>query len=442
MHVLSSAPIRHIVLLVIDSLRADTASPSPPFIRGRAIEFTQARAAGCWTLPAHAAMFTGRYPHELGCDRRSRRVQESFPTIAELLKDAGWSTHQVTANGVTCIPAWGLVRGFDQIYKTYEHMPPIGWWDKALLVAGVPRLRRMISQGNAIMMESELASSRVWLRSTDDDALFQVRRILHTHRRTKQPSFVYVNLMEAHFPYHIDATFACLSESWIDKLKEIWALKRLVSEEWLHHDHMTIAPSMLALLRARQVTAWQRLRGKIDAFAEEISHRGDTLLIICSDHGDAFGEQGDAYHVQTVSDGCNRVPLWLLGPDTSPGYFHSPVSTTDIFHLIVNQARLRGDQLLDPRLVVGASEVLLQAHYKEGTAPSRRFGSFAFVDRAERYMHNGRHWHHAQVGNLGEDEPQWQAIPGTDPIEATVDGAERRRNLREHFRVFQSFAVI
>ena len=40
-------------------------SPTSPGWRDKGVRFEQARAAAAWTLPSHASMFTGRWPHEL-----------------------------------------------------------------------------------------------------------------------------------------------------------------------------------------------------------------------------------------------------------------------------------------------------------------------------------------------------------------------------------------
>ena len=63
---------KNIVLIVADSLRWDSVrggdGPRLPYIQQHATDFTNARSAGCWTLPATASLFTGLLPHEHGTD--------------------------------------------------------------------------------------------------------------------------------------------------------------------------------------------------------------------------------------------------------------------------------------------------------------------------------------------------------------------------------------
>ena len=61
-------------------------------ISARAIAFHQARAAGCWTLPATASVFTGLLPHEHGATTHTRRLRADVPTLAERMKQLGYAT--------------------------------------------------------------------------------------------------------------------------------------------------------------------------------------------------------------------------------------------------------------------------------------------------------------------------------------------------------------
>ncbi len=63
----------NLLLIVLDTVGADHLSlhgynrPTSPTLDGlarRGIRFDRARATASWTLPSHASMFTGRWPHE------------------------------------------------------------------------------------------------------------------------------------------------------------------------------------------------------------------------------------------------------------------------------------------------------------------------------------------------------------------------------------------
>ena len=81
--------------------------------------FDNATAPAMWTLPTHATMFTGRYPHH---PRRPRGlpVARSAPPgrLSELLGGAGYDTFWFTSN-VIAGPMTNLTQGFDVVHTTY-----------------------------------------------------------------------------------------------------------------------------------------------------------------------------------------------------------------------------------------------------------------------------------------------------------------------------------
>jgi arylsulfatase len=56
----------------------------------------------------------------------------------------------------------------------------------------------------------------------------------------------------------------------------------------------------------------------------------NSLLIITSDHGDAFGEHGYYEHPRYLHDELVHVPLIVAHPDLDPQTVETAVSTTDI----------------------------------------------------------------------------------------------------------------
>ena len=67
----------------------------------RGIRFDCARSTSSWTLPSHASMFTGRWPHELRLGWLTP-LDDRKPTIAEFLGDHGYATAGFVANTWFC----------------------------------------------------------------------------------------------------------------------------------------------------------------------------------------------------------------------------------------------------------------------------------------------------------------------------------------------------
>ena len=114
-------------LIVWDTVRASNLSlygygrPTTPNLErlaGRGVRFDLAFSTSSWTLPSHASLFTGRWPHELGVDWKSP-LRDDVPTLAEYLASQGYDTAGFAANLDYCSRETGLARGFAH----YEDFP-------------------------------------------------------------------------------------------------------------------------------------------------------------------------------------------------------------------------------------------------------------------------------------------------------------------------------
>jgi len=90
-----------VLLVTIDTLRADAlgsyggrvATPNLDRLAAGGARFTFAHAHAVTTLPSHASLFTGLYPHQHGVrDNSGYRLGIGTPTLAALLEATGWST--------------------------------------------------------------------------------------------------------------------------------------------------------------------------------------------------------------------------------------------------------------------------------------------------------------------------------------------------------------
>ena len=120
----------NVLLIVLDTVRADHLSlygyhrattPMLERLAKRGIRFDEVRATAPWTLPSHASMFTGRWPHELGVEWMTP-LRGKFPTLAEYLGSHGYATAGFAANTLFCSYDTGIDRGFTH-YEDYELGP-------------------------------------------------------------------------------------------------------------------------------------------------------------------------------------------------------------------------------------------------------------------------------------------------------------------------------
>src|SRR5882724_3272954 len=114
-------PARHLVLVTIDTLRADrlgcygSTTVATPHLDALAREGARAEDATVHvplTRPSHVTLFTGRYPAEHGVrDNVSPALAEDVPLLAEALQRSGFATAAFVSSIVVSRQS-GLARGF------------------------------------------------------------------------------------------------------------------------------------------------------------------------------------------------------------------------------------------------------------------------------------------------------------------------------------------
>ncbi|MGE0815938.1 MAG: sulfatase-like hydrolase/transferase [Vicinamibacterales bacterium] len=114
-------PARHLVLVTIDTLRADRvgaygyARARTPVLDGLAaagLRMDRAFTAAPVTLPSHASLMTGRYPPAHGARHNGIALPPGHPTLATRLKAAGFATGAFVA-AFPLDRRFGLAAGFD-----------------------------------------------------------------------------------------------------------------------------------------------------------------------------------------------------------------------------------------------------------------------------------------------------------------------------------------
>ena len=188
---------------------------------------------------------------------------------------------RITAN-VATTEIFGLDRGFDEMKRIWDVVPAHHKKiHEALVLVGKPRLRKKILSKDFVAgkLSEDLEASKVWLQRTCDDVLNEARATIRRNQERGKGSFLFLNLMETHFPYHIAPTFETLSEGIWGKLREIVSLYHLVNQTWLIKGESPIRQDMLDLLRDRQRKAWELLAPTVDEFVREMHEGGDNLVV-------------------------------------------------------------------------------------------------------------------------------------------------------------------
>jgi len=296
-----------IVVVVLDTVSARSTSlhgnvlPTTPNLQALAAEGTSYRhalAAAPWTVPSHAALFTGRLPQDLGCHHEHPQLDPGPPTTAELLGAAGYRTGAFIAN------PWvgdfnGLTRGFGHVESGWERARAARAFTLLSLVPSRP------SKGGAGLV----AASLDWLDESGD-----------------QPSMLFLNLLEAHSPFHQAAD--------ADRFGVVDPLSVSERTHRVQHGGLSAVPDYprpgeldaARTLYAGAVHASDALLATLRAGLEERGRWNDTVLVVTSDHGEAFGEHGFHGHMVGLYQESLHVPLVLRVPGQGPAEVTGPVS--------------------------------------------------------------------------------------------------------------------
>ncbi len=372
----------NVVLLVIDSLRAGSLGrpdgPRTPCLDqlGReALAFRRAYATECWTLPSHLSMFTGLLPSEHGAHFQTMAYAGRAPTLAELLAAAGHHTEVITRNTLFDGTVPGAARGFATNTRILGDLGRAAAPLAVVLALAKPRVRRLIRASgylHALQRESRdcirmltrvaIPADRAVLRH----ALEQMARC----RARGRPYFLFLNLYDVHAPYA--PTLASPLRSFrtpggcLENLRLPFVLPRVASHAYLRPGFRLSAASR-AMLRGRYHRAIELMDEKVGEFhaaARDAGLLDDTLLVVTSDHGEAFGEHGLYFHDASVYETHLRVPLWIQHPRLAPAVVDDVVSTRGLFALLRAAGLDLGlsGTILDPR-ARAATPVALAEHF-------------------------------------------------------------------------------
>ena len=438
---------KNVIVIVADSLRFDTvydAGIKMPYVQNNSVQFTEARSGGCWTLPATASLFTGLMPHEHGATSQTRAIHKDIPTLAERMKEAGYNTYQITAN-VATTHIFGLDRGFDEVRRIWKIVPPkFKFLAQLFAVMSKPRLRKKMFKGDwlARKMSEDLEATKTWLQNTYPDIFVQARQILKENESKDKGSFLFLNLMETHFPYHIAPTLKMDSFWFWNKIMEFRDMFRFSNQMFLTKGKQDLTEKRLKTIFSRQKRSWELLAPQVDAFCKEMHENTDNLVVFLADHGENFGDEGWNYHFSNVTDAGNKVPMFWMGLDENPKTIDSPVSTRHVHNSLL---RAIGQEPHGPSVVhqPDRSIPIMQSFWYNNrgrTMEQYKYNQMSFFYGNSRYLLKNGTWYEAPFKGSYE-RPDFQPTPGNaNPIEELIIDQEHKDYLRKVSNDFNLFA--
>lgn len=262
----------NVLFVLIDTLRADRlgsygyerdTSPTLDYMASTGVRFAQHLSQSSWTKCSMASLWTSLNPARTGVTRFNHGLPETATLPAERLAAAGFRTAGVWRNGWVA-PNFGFGQGFE----VYERPR----------TAAVPR---------EVLRDKPHMS----IEGTDHDVVNNAIEFLRAHGHERW--FLYAHLMDVH-QYLYDEESALFGSTYSD-----------VYDNSIRHTDGVV--------------------GRLLTHLAETGQLEKTLVVITSDHGEAFSERGLEGHARHVYRETTEVPLILGFP-----FILDPALTLDL----------------------------------------------------------------------------------------------------------------
>ncbi len=309
----TSAPRPHVVLIMLDTVRADrvgayghpeAVSPELDALAAEGVLFEQVLAQCSWTRPSVGSLLTSLYPRSLGIyGEREHILDDRFAQLAEVLGENGYFTAGFTAN-----PNINTIYNFHQGFDTYRDSNVVfGWMDME---------KDKVKRGKVSLPPAPL--------------LFREALELVKTRKDGEPVYLQFNLMEIHE----------------------WVIRGGTSDMLRPEYRQMFAPG--PDIKYRRLT--RQLTDDVGAFVEELRALpgwGDALFIFMSDHGEGLYDHPQVYksryHGRLLYESQLVVP-WIMfrgGWKPARARIEQPVRLLDLMPTVLAYLGIEGPAAME-----------------------------------------------------------------------------------------------
>ena len=434
-------PVSNVVLVTVDSLRADAVGPyggdrHTPVIDAlaeRGTVFERAFATGNWTPFSFPSIMASR---PVFADT-GRIGVEGVTTLARALSDAGVATGGFNAANGFLTSHWGYDDGFDEFEP---FVASVGSSIYSRYLATHPTVEAWLQ-----FATSPVRRARSWLRGNADDRPFlDTSRMFDVERaaisfveETESPFFLWIHYMDAHTPYVPAPRY----------IREVSS--DLLGTHRMLHAHtrtglgLEVGERTLADLRTLYRAAVRQVDASVGRLLDTLAATGvadETAVVLAGDHGEEFQEHGHLAHYPKLYDELIRVPLVVDVPgeegrriDEQVGLDAIPPTVADLLD-VEPPAEWCGESLVpcvvDGDAPVDEPVVSVTVRGEEVTAqPIPR----SLADGDLLVSVRDRDWTYVENVDEGTTELYHRPADPTQQTDLSADPTEEQRDVIERF---------
>lgn len=339
----------NVLLIILDSVRARNLSlygyprETTPFLDSLddVTVYEQARSPSTTSFESHASIYTGLYPPQHGMQEYTQRLRTGATIWDKLRTERTYETAVFSANGFAADPSYGVAVGFDQRVtggQLLEDLPfPDALDPRSHYSTGVDLIRKLADSDAPV----KSFVNHLWVKSSS----------IPFTPTVKTGEDIYEEQFLTWMSGRDEAWAACLNFQdahtvYLDKIEpeyERWGnkrLRRLYSEVghdlrefttgehpwWISEAYENLYDGAIRQADARVERIFRGLK--------EAGVYDDTLIIVTSDHGEAFGERSRVKddvrltgHGPGIHEVKTHVPLLMKAPGQSASHTVSDLAT-------------------------------------------------------------------------------------------------------------------
>ena len=392
----------NIIVYMIDTLRADelgpygaqvTSTPAIDAFAASAAIFDNARSPAVSTRPAVASFLTGLSPFVHGMIENQGQLPGGFRLLPELLASQGYHTGALIAN-----PNIRATLGFARGFGTFKSLLPESW----------------VWAADADWVADEV---RQFVENAPDD----------------RPFFLFVLSIDPHQPYQPPEPFDAMydadaarvdagSGENLRRIDDLFAAGRPVPQRELEQ---------LRSLYRGEISFADASFGELLDFLRQRRLLDDTVIILTSDHGEAFGEHGNRGHSKTLFDETSRIPLIVRHPGIfDPG---RRVENVDLLDLSATIAAVAGEMRpdywtgRDLRSVLTESALFAVNLHRHGN----NLDIFTSVTLGNKKLIRNESKLSMDLYDLATDPPERQPLDRAEHTDSVLDLSGELKRFRE-----------